>query len=96
MTIKRKQHSAQFKFRVALEAAKGDQTRNQIASNYSVHPGQVSEWKKRLMAEGGQLFGRKRAKQNNQQMGQEAQLYEQIGRLKMELEWLKKKTAQFD
>lgn len=96
MSIKRKQHSAQFKFRVALEAAKGDKTRNQIASNYSIHPGQVSEWKKRLMTDGNQLFGRKRSKQANQQTQQEAQLYEQIGRLKMELEWLKKKATQFD
>lgn len=96
MTVKRKQHSAQFKFRVALEAAKGEKTRSQIASNYSVHPGQVSEWKKRLLAEGGQLFGRKRSKQPDQKTEQEAQLYEQIGRLKMELEWLKKKAAQFD
>lgn len=96
MTIKRKQHSAQFKFRVALEAAKGDKTRSQLASNYSIHPGQVSEWKKRLVTDGNQLFGRKRAKQANQQIEQEAQLYEQIGRLKMELEWLKKKSAQFN
>ena len=79
MTIKRRRHSAQFKFKVALDAAKGDKTRSQIASKYSVHPGQVTEWKKRLLTEGGQLFGRKRAKQLNQQTEQEAQLYEQIG-----------------
>ena len=95
MTTRRKQHSAQFKFKVALEAAKGEQTRNQIASQHSVHPGQVTEWKKKLLTEGTQLFGRQLAREAVATANREADLYEQIGRLKMELEWLKKKAAQF-
>jgi transposase-like protein len=95
MTTKRKQHSAQFKFKVAMEAAKGDQTRNQIASRHGVHPGQVSAWKKKLLTEGTQLFGRRQAREAAVQADREADLYEQIGRLKMELEWLKKKAALF-
>jgi len=95
MTTKRKQHSAQFKFKVAVEAVKGDQTRNQIASRHSVHPGQVSAWKKKLLTEGTQLFGRRTAREAAAQANREADLYEQIGRLKMELEWLKKKAAPF-
>jgi transposase-like protein len=95
MTTKRKQHSAQFKFKVAMEAVKGDQTRNQIASRYGVHPGQVSSWKKKLLTEGTQLFGRQSAQKVAAQANREADLYEQIGRLKMEMEWLKKKAALF-
>ena len=95
MTAKRKQHTAQFKFKVALEAVKGEQTRNQIASQHSIHPGQVTEWKKKLLSEGVQVFGGKQRQAAVAQAKQEAELYEQIGRLKMELEWLKKKAAQF-
>lgn len=89
MTQKRKRRSAQFKFEVALEAAKGTQTASQIASRMEVHPNQISAWKKRLMTAGATLFSQK----NNEkaQAAHEAELYEQIGRLKMELEWLKKK-----
>lgn len=95
MTAKRKQHTAQFKFKVALAAVKGEQTRNQIASKHSIHPGQVTDWKKKLLTEGAQLFGRNQVQAAAIQAKQEAELYEQIGRLKMELEWLKKKAAQF-
>lgn len=95
MTAKRKQHAAQFKFKVALEAVKGEQTRNQIASQHSIHPGQVTEWKKKLLSEGAEVFGRDQRRTAAAQAKQEAELYEQIGRLKMELEWLKKKAARF-
>ena len=95
MTTRRKQHSAQFKLKVALAAVKGEQTRNQIASDHSVHPGQVTEWKKKLLTEGKQLFERKAGRAAAAQASREAELYEQIGRLKMELEWLKKKAAPF-
>ncbi len=90
MTQKRKRRSAQFKFEVALEAAKGTQTTSQIASKMEVHPNQISGWKKQLLAEGAALFSPK--KNEKAQAVREAELYEQIGRLKMELEWLKKKT----
>lgn len=95
MTAKRKQHTAQFKFKVALEAVKGEQTRNQIASEHSVHPGQVTDWKQKLLSEGAQVFGSNQKQTAAAQVKQEAELYEQIGRLKMELEWLKKKAARF-
>ena len=94
MTAKRKQHSKQFKFKVALAAAKEDKTVNQLASEYQLHPSQVSSWKKQLLDQGPELFGRP-TKHEKQQTAQEAELYEQIGRLKMELEWLKKKSASF-
>ena len=95
MTQKRKQYNMQFKFKVALDAAKGVKTINQLASDYELHPNQVSGWKKQLLEEGPSLFSRRVDRQQEQQAAQEAALYEQIGRLRMELEWLKKKAAQF-
>lgn len=95
MTTKRKQHSAQFKFRVALAAAKEDKTLGQLATEYGVHPGQISQWKRQLLSEGAEVFGRNGSRQTQAQDVDQAELYEQIGRLKMELEWLKKKAAQF-
>ena len=95
MTQKRKQYNVQFKFKVALDAAKGVKTINQLASDYDLHPNQVSSWKKQLVEAGPTLFNRQIDRRQQQQVAQEAELYEQIGRLKMELEWLKKKAAQF-
>lgn len=92
MKQKRRKHSDGFKFKVALEAAKGHQTINEIASAYNLHPNQVSSWKKRLLTAGPAVFSRGNGGQQAQ-AEQEAALYEQIGRLKMELEWLKKKAG---
>jgi len=94
MSKKRKQYSAQFKFRVALEAIKESKTVSQLASEYAVHPTMVRNWKKQLMGNGADVFQNK-AKSPDQEGVAEAELYEQIGRLKMELEWLKKKVEQF-
>lgn len=88
---KRKRRSAQFKFEVALEAAKGLQTASQIASEREVHPNQISQWKKQLLEEGTSIFSQKTFLKEKKQIEREKELYEQIGRLKMELEWLKKK-----
>jgi len=96
VTKKRKKYSGQFKFKVALEALKGQQTINEIASQHGVHPNQVGLWKKQLLEEGATVFGQDTARQLREQSVREAELYEQIGRLKMELEWLKKKAAPFE
>ena len=95
MTTKRKKYSQQFKFKVALEAAKELKTINEIASAYDVHPTQVKSWKKQLLTEGAIVFGQSAVHQLREQETREVELYEQIGRLKMELEWLKKKSTQF-
>jgi transposase len=92
MSVKRKRHSAQFKFQVALEAIKNDQTINQLASERGVHPGQISQWKRQLLEEGAGVFNTHLARQMQEQESVQAELYEQIGRLKMELEWVKKKA----
>lgn len=93
---KRRQYTAQFKFQVALDALKGMQTINEVASAYEVHPTQVKQWKKQLQEQGAEVFSEKASKAQQAQAETEANLYEQIGRLKMELEWLKKKVAHVD
>jgi putative transposase len=93
LTKKRKQYKADFKFKIALEAAKGLKTINQLASEHELHPNQVSQWKRQLLEEGPTIFGNGSVQQQREAAQVEAELYEQIGRLKMELEWLKKTTS---
>ncbi len=79
-----------------MTAAKGDKTINEIASEYNLHTTQISNWKKQLLTEGPLVFNSSTARQLQEQEARETELYEQIGRLKMELEWLKKKADRFD
>lgn len=96
MSSKRKQHSAKYKFAVALEAVKCQETINQIGSKFGVHPSQVSQWKRQLIEGGVGIFESTRQKKEHVQPVKEEEFYEQIGRLKMELEWVKKKSAPFN
>jgi transposase-like protein len=92
----RKHYSAEFKARVALEAIRGERTISEIASTHSVHPNQVTQWKKLLEGEASALFGDKRVKDVCAAADQAAvqdRLYRQIGELTMELDWLKKKSG---
>ena len=91
----RKQHTAAFKAQVALAALKGDKTVNELASHYGVHPTLIHGWKKQLLAGAEQLFSNGAKVATTDAEVVQAQLYEQIGRLKMELEWVKKKAAAF-
>lgn len=95
MGKQRQRRSAQFKFQVALEALKEQKTLSQLASEYEVHPTQIAQWKKQLMEGGTSLFGPQRVREQHAHAAREAELFEQIGRLKMELEWLKKKVDHF-
>ncbi len=92
MAGKRKQHTAAFKAQVALAALKGDKTVNELASQFAVHPTLIHGWKKQLLAGADQVFANGRPADTEPQ-AQQAELFEQIGRLKMELEWLKKKVG---
>ena len=92
MAQKRKHYKAEFKFQIALEAAKGLKTINQLASEHDLHPNQISQWKRQLLEEGTTLFGNGSVKQQREAAKVETELYEQVGRLKMEVEWLKKST----
>ena len=95
MKGKRKIHEASFKAKVALAAVKGDKTVSELASQFVVHPTLIHGWKKQLLDGVESLFagGAKPDKGKAQAEAQTAELFEQIGRLKMELEWLKKKAG---
>ncbi len=93
MAGKRKQHTPAFKAQVALAALKGDRTVNELASQYGVHPTLIHGWKKQLLASAEQVFTNGRHAATADTEAQKAELFEQIGRLKMELEWLKKKLG---
>ena len=86
----RKQHSAATKAKIAMEALKEVKTMAEIAGDNGVHPIQVGKWKKELISRSCELFEDKRRRRDDRNEDTAA-LYEQIGRLKMELEWLKKK-----
>jgi transposase-like protein len=93
MAGKRRTISAALKAKVALAAAKGDKTTAELSSKFGVHASQITSWKKQLLTGVPDLFadGRSRKEESSPD---EQELYEQIGRLKMEVEWLKKKSAQ--
>ena len=94
MSRRRKLHEASTKARVALEAVKERETVAQISKRFGVHPTQVNQWKRKLLDEAAELFERENGRAPSEAF-QATELYEQIGRLKMELDWLKKKAAQF-
>ncbi len=90
----RKNHSSQFKAKVALEATKNEKTTAQLSQKYSVHATQVSQWRKELLEHAHEVFEDKRSrKQNQDALHTSEELYEQIGRLKVENDFLKKKSA---
>jgi transposase-like protein len=91
MARKRKARGKELKSKVALAAVAG-QSPSQIASRFGVHPTQVAVWKKQLVERAEELFADGRRKESSEVNEQE--LYEQLGRLQMELAWLKKKVAQ--
>jgi transposase-like protein len=89
----RKRYDGSFKARVALEAIRGDRTVAEIAAAYGVHPNQISKWKKQVLDELPKIFSGRYEKTEAQGKELTDQLYQQIGRLKVELDWLKKKAG---
>jgi transposase-like protein len=91
----RKRHSAAFKAKVALEAAKQNRTVAELAKFYQLHPVQISQWKKQLLDGVESLFRDGRRRDHDENLALQAELFERIGRLNMEVEWLKKSVARF-
>ena len=91
--VKRKTYTAQFKAKIGLEAIRGIQTVNEIGLAYGVHPVQVNLWKKEIQVQAGLLFETKRGKKKADEQEGTERLYGEIGKLKMELDWLKKKSG---
>ena len=89
----RRQHPPAFKAKVALEAVKGEKTIAELASEYQVHPTQVKQWKDILIANMIELFSGKYKSRDKEQDELLTSLYEQIGKLKVEADWLKKKIG---
>lgn len=92
MGKKMKTRDAALKARIAFEAVKGEKTISQLASEYGVHPNQIGQWKKKLLEELPTIFSDKRVYREKDTEELESELYRQIGQLKVELEWLKKKS----
>ena len=91
--MKRKSYSKEFKAKVALEALKGQKTANEIASEYGVHVSQINLWKKQLLEAAPEIFSRGKDREAVEQEAERDQLYRKIGRLQVEVDWLKKKTG---
>jgi transposase-like protein len=87
----RKKYPAGFKVKVALAAAKGDKTMAELSSEFRVHANQVQQWKKHLLTEAPSLFSTRRSRAERDAEELQSELYRQIGQLKVELDWLKKK-----
>ena len=93
MKNKRKNYGAAFKAKVAIAAAKGDKTIAELASEFEVHPTQIVQWKKQLLDSATDIFSRSRQREKENQDELTDTLYQQIGQLKVELDWLKKKSG---
>ena|SRR5450432_2322972 len=91
----RRKFSAEFKAQVGLEAVRGVESINTIAAKYEVHPVQVSQWKKEVLERLPEVFATKKPAGASDAEAREAKLFQKIGQLEVELDWLKKKSLQF-
>ena len=89
----RKQFTAGFKAKIALEAIKGQKTAQELGSIYGVHPTQVTTWKRQLVAEAAEIFTRGGVYDKEGIEQEKAELYQQIGKLQVELDWMQKKSG---
>ena len=94
--MKRKKFSSDFKARVALEAIRGEKTISEIASGYEVHPNVVGQWKKQVLEQLPEIFSNGNRRKREDDDALRDRLYQEIGQLKVELDWLKKKTGFID
>ena len=88
----RKQFSNEFKAKVALEALKGEKTIAQLSSEYGVHASQINPWKQQAREKRPELFGRSSGLDEQRREAEQDRLYQQIGHLQVEVDWLRKKS----
>lgn len=93
---KRKRYDAQFKSKVVLEVLREERTLSEIASQYGIHPNQISAWKRTMLEYLPEIFSKRRKGEKDNQEDLIAELYRQIGQLKVERDWLKKKSGLID
>lgn len=93
MSVQRKRYSAEEKTKVAIEAIKGQKTLNELAAEYGVHPSQITQWKKQAVEEISMGFSGGRGRRERSDETLVASLYQEIGQLKMEMDWLKKSQS---
>lgn len=96
MSAIRKQHSSAFKAKVVLEAIKGQRTITELASEYGVHPNQITNWKKQAIDALPGIFSKQKERGERKSEEVESELYRQIGQMKVEIDWLKKKSGLID
>lgn len=96
MSAIRKQHSSAFKAKVVLEAIKGQRTITELASEYGVHPNQITNWKKQAIDALPGIFSKQKERAERKSEEVESELYRQIGQMKVEIDWLKKKSGLID
>ena len=98
MAKKRNRPNALFKAKVALAAVREVKTVSELASQYKIHPTQIHQWKRQLLERADEIFSTpgSRARTGEEEEALQAKLYEEIGRLKVELEWVKTKAAQLE
>lgn len=94
MAGKRRRFTAEFKARVVRAALREDKTLAELAGKFGVHPNQITEWKRQVLEAMPEVFGRRKAADAKASEEHEARLYEQVGKLQVELEWMKKKARQ--
>ena len=93
MGKQRKQYTGAFKAKIALEAIKGQRTVQELAVGYGVHPNQITNWKKHLIASASDIFSGARERRDLTEELEKDELYRQIGKLQVELDWLQKKPG---
>jgi transposase len=93
MTDQRKRYDSTFKAKVVLESFKNEKTIAELASDFGVHPNQIAQWRKQALEDLPALFSSPRAKKDRAHEEEKDELLKQIGQLKVEVEWLKKKSG---
>ena len=93
MARQRKQYTGAFKAKIALEAIKGQRTIQELATAHEVHPNQITAWKKQLLASTEDIFSGARERREAADDQEKDELYRQIGKLQVELDWLQKKSG---